>query len=372
MATRREFLTTAAVGTVAGAPAESTEPAPAPIVREFDPLNAETPTHVLGTPQGDQCHFIRSHFPVPHVDMNAWRLVVEGAVEKPQSFTLTELRKLPTVTRKIAIECAGNSRVYLTPKVRGVNWANGAVGQASWTGIPLAAVLERAGVRNSAVEVVLEGADSGTHADEPKSPGIITYARSLPISKAMKPETLLALEMNGKPLTAHHGAPLRAVVGGWYGMAGVKWLTRIIVADKPFQGYWQTMDYSQFDRVNGIPTLVPITAMRVKSVITSPTDRQDINSTTVRGLAWAGEQAVAHVDVSADGGTTWQRARLLGEARPFEWVAWSMELPALGRDRITLMSRATDSNGLSQPLTRDGDRRTYQINHVIPISVNVR
>lgn len=373
MTNRRDFLAAAVATPLAGGAESAAEPAappPSRILREALPLNLETPLPRLGATTATADHFVRSHFPAPSVDPATWRLRVEGAVQKPLELTLADLAKLPTSTRRITLECAGNSRVYLTPKVRGVNWSHGAVSTAEWSGVALGAVLDLAIPTGNAVEVVLEGADSGVVLDEPRSPGPISYARSIPLAKARRPECLLASRMNSEPLSVQHGAPLRALVGGWYGMASVKWLTRIIVVDRPFDGFWQTMDYSQFDRVAGVPTLAPITAMRVKSVITSPVDGQRWSDGVIRGVAWAGEHAVAHVDVSLDGGANWIRATLAGPSRPLEWVEWSASVKP-PRGAIRLMARAVDAAGQSQPLTRDPDRRTYQINHVIPVDVVV-
>src|SRR5262249_16836123 len=197
------------------------------------------------------------------------------AVERPLELSLDELHKLDAKTMRLTMECAGNSRVFLTPAARGVNWQFGAVGNAEWTGVPLAGVVERAGVKKTAVERTLEGCDTGTVAD-PQSPGTIPFARSLPLDKASRPEVILAWGMNGKDLTAAHGAPLRAIVGGWYGMASVKWLTRIILTERPFQGFFQSLDYTYFERAHGLATLVPITEMQVKSLIARPTQGESI------------------------------------------------------------------------------------------------
>jgi DMSO/TMAO reductase YedYZ molybdopterin-dependent catalytic subunit len=365
MLDRREFVRAAAGSRVMGIHAAEVIPPPGEMIpREAEPPNLETPPAALSSPLTPTARFyVRNHFPTPAIDAKAWRLTVEGAVERPLALSAEELRQLPRVTRRLTMECAGNGRVFLVPKVRGVNWANGAVGTADWAGVSLAAVLERVGVKQSAVEVILEGADVGTVNDDPKSPGPIAFARSLPLAKARRPEVLLADTMNGEPLTPEHGSPLRAVVGGWYGMASVKWLTRIVVTDKPFQGFWQTLDYSEFTRPDGVPTMGPITGMRVKAVILA-------TQPVIHGVAWAGESAVAKVDVSTDGGATWSAARLLAEPRPFDWVHWEFKWsPAPGRYRV--VARATDAAGRTQPDRRDPDRRTYQINHLVPVTVDV-
>src|SRR5262249_7260105 len=182
-----------------------------------------------------------------------------------------ELRKMASHTQPALLECSGNSRVFLKPPQAGIRWEQGAVGTAEWTGVPLAELLRRAGVKDGAVEVILEGADKGEFREpNPRTPGVIPYARSLSLQNARRPEVLLAYQMNGKDLPPNHGFPVRAVVPGWYGMASVKWLTRIVVTDRPFQGYFQTFQYTVWERRDGQPTLVPVTEMQVKAHIARP------------------------------------------------------------------------------------------------------
>ena len=151
---------------------------------------------------------------------------------------------MPSRTCVATLECAGNSRVFLVPPVPGAQWELGAVGNAEWTGVPLSVLLESAGLADDVCDLVLEGADRGVPKEEPKPPGSISYARSIPRARAMEPDVLIAYQMNGQDLTPDHGYPLRAIVPGHYGMASVKWLTDIIAATQPFQGYWQTSDYA--------------------------------------------------------------------------------------------------------------------------------
>jgi DMSO/TMAO reductase YedYZ molybdopterin-dependent catalytic subunit len=239
------------------------------IVRMQEPRNLETP-HSLLFRGGTENFFVRSHFAVPEVDAKGFKLTVEGHVGNKLELTLADLKKMEAVSRDSVLECAGNGRVFLVPQARGLQWGHGAVGQAKWTGVALGAVLERAKVKAGAGDVVLVGADKGTIAD-PATPGTINFDRGIPLAKAKKDETLLAWNMNDDALTASHGAPLRAIVGGWYGMASVKWLSRIVVLDKPHTGFWQTMDYSVWERPKeGLPQLVPVTAIQPKAVITIP------------------------------------------------------------------------------------------------------
>jgi DMSO/TMAO reductase YedYZ molybdopterin-dependent catalytic subunit len=356
---------------------KSAGPAGGLIVRQRQPDNLESPFEVLDAfLVPNERFYVRNHFAAPKIDARAWRLRVEGAVEKPLEIGYDELLKLPSHSQVALLECAGNGRVFLTPKARGVGWGFGAVGTAEWTGVPLAEMLERAGVRSSAVEVVLEGADSGSVEEEPKSPGAIHFARSLPLAKARKPEVLLAYRMNGKELPAAHGYPLRAVVAGWYGMASVKWLTRVVVVDRPFQGYFQTFDYTYFERRDGLPVITPITELEVKASIARPALQEVVPADQpyrVHGAAWSGEADVTQVEVSTDNGRNWSKAQLLDKPAKYAWRFWEYrwQTPSQPGPQV-LMARATDSRGRTQPAQRDPDRRNYMISHVLPVEVEVR
>jgi DMSO/TMAO reductase YedYZ molybdopterin-dependent catalytic subunit len=181
--------------------------------------------------------------------------------------------------------------------------------------------------------------------------------------------------MNGAELPAAHGFPLRAVVGGWFGMAAVKWLSRVVVTDRPFQGFWQSLDYTYFERRHGLPSVTPITSMLVKSSISRPFADEVVakgRTYAVTGAAWAGESDIAKVELSTDGGGTWQPAKLLGEAVPFAWRLWSFDWRVPDQPgRVSLVVRATDTRGATQPTGRDADRRTYMVNHLVPVEVRV-
>jgi DMSO/TMAO reductase YedYZ molybdopterin-dependent catalytic subunit len=346
------------------------------IIREKEPANLEMPFGELDswiTPN-DQ-FYIRAHFPVPAIDLAQWRLKIEGAVDSPLDLGIEDLRGFPTTTLPATLECAGNGRVFLVPKVKGTQWELGAVGNAEWTGVSLGEVLRQAGVKEGAVDVVLEGADSGTISEAPKPAGKVNYARSVPLGKALD-GVLLALEMNGEPLTPSHGFPLRAVVPGWFGMAAVKWLQRIVVTDQPYNGYYQTVDYAFWQRDAAGVGLVPITQMQVKSSIARPGINEVIarNSTyKVKGAAWTADAVITQVEVSTDNGATWSKASLGNQTAPNCWQLWEWDwqTPAT-TGRCVVKARATDSRGRVQPLERDPDRGTYEINHCLPIEVEVR
>lgn len=354
------------------------ESPPHVIVRQKNPDNVEFPFSTLNsfhTP--NELFYVRSHFPVPKLDAKMWRLKVEGAIEKPFEIGYDELREMPSHTQTALLECSGNSRVFLKGPQMGIRWELGGVSNAEWTGVRLADVLARAGVKEDAVEVILEGADRGEFKPpSAKTPGVIPYARSLPLKKARRPEVLLAYKMNGKDLPAAHGAPVRAVVAGWYGMASVKWLKRLIVSDRPFQGFFQTFMYTVWDRSRGIPDLVPVTDIQVKSAIARPTLNEVVpanSSYRVHGAAWAGETEIKKVEISTDGGISWHAAKLAERSVPFAWRFWeyTWRTPSAAGNRI-LMARATDARGRVQPMERDEDRRDAVITHVLPIEVEVR
>jgi DMSO/TMAO reductase YedYZ molybdopterin-dependent catalytic subunit len=351
---------------------------PGVVIRQKNPDNLEFPFSTLDsflTP--NEQFYVRTHFEVPELDPQSWRLKVEGAVERPCEIGYDDLRRMPARTLTALLECSGNSRVFLKPPQLGIRWELGGVSNAEWVGVRLADVLERVGVRAGAVEVILEGADKGElKSPNPASPGVIPYARSLPLKKARRPEVLLAYRMNGKELPAVHGAPVRALVAGWYGMASVKWLKRIVVTDRPYQGYFQTFMYTVWDRSDGQPTLVPVGEMRVKSEIARPAAEEVVAANSryrVHGAAWAGESEVQRVEVSTDSGKTWAEAKILDKAAPYTWRLWEYvwQTPERAGRRI-LMARATDADGRTQPMKRDDDLRDAMITHVLPVAVEVR
>ena len=350
---------------------------PGMIVRQSEPQNLEMPFASLSEWKvPTEQFYVRSHFALPKIDPKSFKLVVEGHVENRLELTLDDLKKLGDETTPLTMECAGNGRVFLSPAVRGLQWAHGAVGNAEWTGIPLGALLDRAKPKTGASDVVFSGADRGAIAADPATPGPIPFSRSLPLAKAKKPETMIAWGMNGEPLTASHGAPLRAIVGGWFGMASVKWLSRIVVTDRPFQGYFQTMDYSYYVRPTGPdPETVPVTEMLPKAAIARPGPNEIVpvgKPYAVFGAAWSGESKVAKVELSADGGKTWTEVKLADKPKPFCWVLWKIDWTPKAAGPAKLLARCTDERGGTQPETRDPDRRSYAVNHLIPVEIQVK
>lgn len=346
------------------------------IVRGEAPLNLEMPFEKLEsflTPT--ESFYVRTHFPIPTIDRDAWWLRVQGDVETPFAINYEELITLESRTIPATLECAGNNRNFLEPKVKGVQWGLGAVGTAEWTGVPLSVLLDRARVKSNGRQVIFEGADGGMLEDPKSPPGELKFARSITLEKA-RADVLLAYKMNGSDLPPQHGFPVRAIVPGWYAMASIKWLQRIIVTDQLFTGYYQTIDYAYWKRRAEVAELTPLTEMQIKAQIAKPTQDETVpanSSVRVHGAAWTSDGEITRVELSTDGGSTWNETNLLGESKPNAWRFWEFnwQTPAaLGKQ--TLIARATDSVGRTQPVQRDRDRGTYMINHLLPIEVEVR
>ena len=312
-----------------------------------EPFNAEAPLVALRDARtATESFYVRSHFATPATAPGTWRLHMEGLVEQPLELTETELRALPARTVVATMECAGNDRVRFAPIPPGEPWGLGAVSTAVWRGVSVRDVLEQARLGPAVVEIVFEGADEGKPAlDEPPT----RFARSLPLNQALHPDTLLAYEMNGEPLTAAHGGPVRLVVPDWYGVASVKWVARIAAIAEPFRGFYQARRYV-FVRPDGSrPT--PLSTMRVKSLITSHAngERIGLGPHVLAGVAWSGDGAIMQVEVATGGDGVWQAARLQDEARPHTWRRWEYEWQPRYAGRHVLRVRATDIQGNVQP-----------------------
>jgi DMSO/TMAO reductase YedYZ molybdopterin-dependent catalytic subunit len=340
-------------------------------VLSTSPENRETPlADVQGWVTPSRWFFVRSHYETPEVDRDTWKISIVGRVNRELELNCEQLSVLPQRSVYSTMECAGNGRSFLSPKVGGVQWNAGAVGHAEWSGVPLKCVLEEAGIKPDAVEIVFEGADSGMEEgyDRPTP-----YARSLPLEKALHPDTLLATRMNGEVLDLSHGFPVRLLIPGWYGVASVKWLRRIEVVNEPFQGYFQTVKYTvQRATGRGVQREV-VGPMPIKSEIIRPADDAvlGVGANRMFGTAWAGEDAVAAVEVSVDGGATWQHAELNGPREPFSWTLWEYlwEVPTPGE--YQLLSRAISIAGQIQPTRHDPLLEGYLINFSRPTTVNV-
>jgi DMSO/TMAO reductase YedYZ molybdopterin-dependent catalytic subunit len=344
------------------------------IIRQKEPVNLETPFDQVDsylTPTG--LFYVRSHFLAPRLELASYRLRIDGAVRNPLSLSYQQLRDLPSETRVATLECAGNGRVFLVPQVPGAQWELGAVGNAEWTGVPLKALLECAGLEELACEIVLEGADQGIPKEDPIPPGQISYALSLPREKALQREVLIAYRMNGRDLPPDHGYPVRAIVPGHYGMASVKWLTHIQAVREPFRGYCQTSDYGYWDYLDGKPVRRALGGMKLKCQIARPSVYETLAPDqvyTVCGAAWAGETEVTGVAVSTDGGQTWAEAEFLDPVRTHAWRSWqyAWRMPK-EPGRYTVMARARGADRSIHPEQHDPNYGTYVINHPLPIVV---
>jgi sulfite oxidase len=333
-----------------------------------DPLNAETPIEGLRadiTPRSQ--FFVRSHFPQPDLDPRRPVVSVGGAVEKTLQLRLADLDAMASKTSTVTLECAGNGRTELRPQPAGEPWGLGAVGTAEWSGVPLRAVLESAGLRPQVQEILAIGADRGRPPDLADE---IPFARSLPLDKAMDPDTLLALRMNGEPIPAEHGAPVRLIVPDWYGMASVKWLDRIEALEAPFRGYYQAVRYV-YDQADGTPP-APVRTMRVRSLITAPLDGETVHRglRIVRGKAWSGDGGVVRVEMSVDGAGVSADAILSATPSLHAWRSWEFPWDATP-GRHVLRSFATDAKGNRQEEVGRWNRHGYANNAAQPVSVTV-
>jgi DMSO/TMAO reductase YedYZ molybdopterin-dependent catalytic subunit len=350
---------------------------PGLVVRQKSPLNLEFPFASLSdwlVPS--EQFYVRSHFPAPRLAADEWALVVDGMVDTPLRLTLDQVGDMPSVTVAAVMECAGNGRVFYEPAREGLQWQSGAVGNAQWTGVLLRDVLAKAGIQDSATEVVLVGADRGVVDGGKKtaSPGSIAFARSLPRDKALSDSVLLAYEMNSERLSLDHGFPLRAVVAGWYGMAWIKWITEIRVVRRPFLGYWQARDYFRWDRSFGEPVLVPISEIEVKAQIARPVQGAKVpvgRPYRIFGAAWSGESGIREVLVDTTDGTNWRPATLLGPKTPYGWRLWEFEWTPRELGSHSLRCRAVDEAGRVQPETQQPDRESYLANWTVPVEVSV-
>jgi len=348
------------------------------------PWNAETPATLLDdavTPIAR--HFVRNNgLPSARAEsgsLEGWTLTLDGEVEQPLELTLDELKaNYPHVTQQVVLECGGNGRAGFWPKAKGNAWTLGAVGCASYTGVRLADVLATAGVTERAVYVAYYGEDRHLSGD----PNKVVISRGVPIAKALDPSTLLVWAMNGEPLPAMHGFPLRMLAPGFPASASGKWLKRLWVRDQVHDGPKMTgMAYRVPEHPVAPGTPVPESDMRiieempVKSLITAPgtgSTQQAGRPFEVRGHAWCGSGDVAAVHVSTDFGATWIPAELAPPANPFAWQRWSVTLRLPTAGHFNLWARATDTEGRAQPMIVPGwNPKGYLNNAMHRIDVQV-
>ena len=344
------------------------------ILRSFRFVDLETPVEYFNTWLTPVPHFfVRNHmFEPTELDPHDWLLSIGGEVEKPLTLNLAELSKIETHSVVNTLECAGNGRSLHRPQVPGIQWGKGAVGTARFSGPRLRDVLERAGVKPTGKHVMFRGLD--------EVPGKVPpFIRSIPIEKALDADTLIATHMNGSPLPKHHGFPARVLVPGWIGAASCKWLTEIKVLEAEFVGNFMSGGY----RIPNQPVKPgetvkpedthPLTALNVKSVIAAPTDGANLKAGNIRvhGAAWAGEADVEKVEISTDGGAAWNSATLGHEQAHYAWRLWAYDWKPGKSGDYTILSRATDSQGRTQPSAAVWNPSGYLNNAIDQVKVHV-
>ena len=303
------------------------------------------------TPTG--MHYLLVHFDIPDVDPSAWSLNIGGLVANPATLSLEDIQALPSRTEVVTMECAGNGRALFTPRLVSQPWLLEAIGTSEWTGTPLKGVLEAAGVKEEAVEILFTGADQGVQGDE-----VQYYQRSLTVAEATRDEVMLVYGMNGRPLEPQHGYPLRLIVPGWYGMTSVKWVGSIEAIGEPFNGYQMHGSYRYAQTADEPGD--PVNLIRVRALMVPPgipdflTRNRLLNAgpVTLTGRAWAGRLGISLVEISVDGGLTWSDAQLGVQPPQFAWRGWTAQWNATS-GRHSLMVRATDTEGNRQPVEQE-------------------
>ncbi len=354
---------------------------PGMIVHNTRPINGEFPPHLLDddiTPT--ERHFVRNNGLVPerakNRDPQGWKLTIDGEVHRPLTLTLEDLKRMPSVTMPLLIECGGNGRALFRPKVRGNPWRRGAIACSEWTGVPLAEVLAVAGLKDSAVYTAHYGEDPPIGKHEP-------FSRGIPIAKAMEPHTLIAYQMNGKDLDPLNGYPVRLVVPGWIGSCSQKWLNRIWIRDRVHDSEKMTGYSYRIPKYPVVPGTKPpkedmviATAWHIKSMITRPKADSafDVGSIVkVAGHAWAGEDLVTGVMISVDYGIHWVPARLIPPPNKYAWYRFEIDIPFPKKGYYEIWARAFDDKGNAQPFRQPWNPKGYLGNviHRVPVRIAV-
>jgi sulfite oxidase len=373
--TRRNFILATAGGIVT-APAlaaqrQSASAGARMLQMNAYPTNAETPLDLLTTYiTPNDLFFVRHHWNPVIPDPAQWRLNIDGDVKKPLTLTMDALRRMPRTERTCVLQCSGNGRSLHRPVLPGIQWTHGAMGNARWTGVAVAELLKRAGVRNGAAHLHVFGSDG--------PPGKVPpFNRSIRLQKALA-DCIVAYEMNGEPLPQLHGGPARLVVPGWSGNHWMKWLARLSPQPQAQTGFYMDVAY-RYPRQPGTPGIAvkpeemdPVTELFVKSTITqAPRQARRGSSITIAGVAFSGAPDIAKVEISDDDGATWRAARLDGRHDPYAWRLWSMQYSPAKPGAVRLMARATDSLGRVQPRDAVWNQSGYLNNawHAVNIEV---
>lgn len=357
-----------------GAPSIATKPGL--IVRSRRPLDLETPVDKLDsefTP--NDWFFVRNHFGEPAVRPDGWKIAFDGAFTKPRTLPLAEIiaahprHELPAVAM-----CAGNGRALFTPKVPGLMWERGAVGQALWSGIRFADLIRAIGLDTAARHLIFETADV---TPSPKTP---PYTRSLPLERLMQDDVLLADRMNGEPLPLLHGGPLRLVVPTWTANHWVKWIVRITASADESPAFFQKTAY----KINTVPItpadtpkpdqLTSVKTLNVKSLVTSHLPGQTLppGRHEVRGQAWTGPGVIEKVEIRTRPTDPWSTAEIVSKSRtPGAWVRWKWNFEAAAGEKLVIETRATDSNGNIQPVQPFWNKSGYLFNAIDGVPVRI-
>ena len=344
------------------------------------PPQLETPFHYfkeLITP--NEAVFVRWHISqIPtSVDLNEWRLKVGGNTEKEVQLSMDDLKtKFEKITYTAVIQCSGNSRSLFEPRVPGGQWKNGAMGNVTWTGARLKDILKEANVKADSVEVSFDGLDG------PPLPSVPDFVKSLPLDKAMEDDIIVAYEMNGKYLPLLNGFPVRLIVPGWFATYWVKCLSTITVLPKQFEGFWMKSAYRIPDDPcacvppgTGMKKSIPINMLDTRSFIVEPSDGSALKAhkpVTVMGIAFSGGYGIREVVVSTDNGKTWDETKLGKDLGKYAWIQWTYPWEPKKAGKYTLMVKATNSIGQSQPFEPLWNPAGFMRNNIEKIEVTVK
>ena len=316
----------------------------------------------------NELFFVRNHTRTAAIDAKTWRLKIEGSgIQKPMELSYDELLSLPSQSVIRYVECAGNGRSFFEAaygkKADGTQWKLGAIGVAEWTGVPLAEVLNRAGLKKSARDMMPEGLDD------------LKVRRPMPVAKALQEDTLLVYAMNGQPLPPDHGFPVRVLMPGWIGVANIKWLGRLEVSEQPLFSNWNTETYVLIgpDYKGEPPSKGPVLSNQdLKSAVELPWNGEVAAARRlVRGRSWSPYAKISKVEYSLDQGKSWQTARLREPNIAAAWVRWDFEWqPKPGKQTIRV--RATDEKGNTQPDKVPFNQQGYLYNAMVDHPVEVK
>ena len=331
------------------------------IVRATEPLNIETPLETLeGTITPLPLFFVRNNDTIPEIAPEDWELRIDGLVEQPYTLSYAELRALPSVSYVAVLQCCGNGRARFADGVReaeGLQWEDGAVGNAEWVGVPARLVLDRAGVKACAVQVECIGGDEQR------------TTRGVEVAK-LRDDAILAYAMNGQPLSRLHGGPVRLIVPGWGGINAIKWLVGMRVLDCESESVYNQQKYIMLNEDGELEGKVR--ELIVNSVISnlSPGMQLQPGPQVIRGFAWSPNGGVERVDLSTDGGVTWQPARLLCDLGPHSWrqFEWIWEAKP---GSYTIAARATDASGQTQPERVPFNHHGYLMNAIVKVPIEI-